>query len=120
MTERIKRLLRVFQKHNHDTLVLGAFGCGVFKNNPLNVARTFQQQLQSSEFIGCFRRIVFAVLDAQMCSVFIKVFNETNSNCQEDEFTNMSLNDPFDDRTSRQRPYYKPDRSSKQRKQAQK
>ncbi|CAF1474945.1 unnamed protein product [Adineta steineri] len=49
MKERIKRLLYVFEINQHDTLVLGAFGCGVFKNNPLEVALIFRQHLESNE-----------------------------------------------------------------------
>ncbi|CAF1479243.1 unnamed protein product [Adineta steineri] len=61
MKERIKRLLYVFEINQHDTLVLGAFGCGVFKNNPLEVAFIFRQHLESSEFKNSFKRIIFAI-----------------------------------------------------------
>jgi uncharacterized protein (TIGR02452 family) len=74
MTERVKRLLYVFEVNKYDTLVLGAFGCGVFKNNPLDVAIIFRQHLESKEFKNSFKRIVFAVLDAEMCQVFEQVF----------------------------------------------
>lgn len=42
-----------------DMLVLGAFGCGAFMNNPEVVARAFKTALQ--EFPKVFRRVEFAV-----------------------------------------------------------
>ncbi len=64
MLERIERVLAVALLHGHDTLVLGAWGCGVFKNDPADVARWFQRQLIENErFHGAFRNVVFAALD---------------------------------------------------------
>ena len=42
-----------------DTLVLGAFGCGAFQNNPEVVARAYKTALQ--EFPKVFRKIEFAI-----------------------------------------------------------
>ncbi len=42
-----------------DTLVLGAFGCGAFENNPEVVARAFKVALE--EFPKVFDRVTFAV-----------------------------------------------------------
>jgi hypothetical protein len=80
MTERIKRVLCVFKANKHDSLVLGAFGCGVFKNNPLEVAITFRRYLESEMFNHAFKRIIFAVLNPQMCQVFENVFAATDLN----------------------------------------
>ncbi len=80
MTERIKRILCVFKANKHDSLVLGAFGCGVFKNNPLEVAITFRRYLESEMFNDAFKRIIFAVLNPEMCQVFEKVFAATDLN----------------------------------------
>jgi hypothetical protein len=80
ITERIKRVLCVFKANKHDCLVLGAFGCGVFKNNPLEVAITFRRYLESEMFNQAFKRIIFAVLNPQMCQVFEKVFAATDLN----------------------------------------
>jgi uncharacterized protein (TIGR02452 family) len=40
-------------------LVLGAWGCGVFRNDPRDVATTFRTHLERYEF----ERVVFAVWD---------------------------------------------------------
>ena len=42
-----------------DTLVLGAFGCGAFRNEPQVVARAYKTALE--EFPKVFRKIEFAV-----------------------------------------------------------
>jgi len=52
-------------------LVLGAWGCGVFGNDPATVAKLFNEAL--IEF-SCFRRVIFAVLDPKMASVFSEEF----------------------------------------------
>jgi hypothetical protein len=92
MTERIKRLLYVFKANKHDSLVLGAFGCGVFKNSPLDVAITFRQHLESDQFKNSFKRIIFAVLDAGMYQVFERVFAATDLNQIQEQVPGTSLN----------------------------
>jgi len=52
-------LLTVAAAKGADTLVLGAFGCGAFENDPAVVARAYRTALQ--EFVGVFRRIEFAI-----------------------------------------------------------
>mmetsp|Transcript_38985 Transcript_38985/g.72197 ORF Transcript_38985/g.72197 Transcript_38985/m.72197 type:complete len:481 (-) Transcript_38985:91-1533(-) len=65
--ERIRRVLHVFASNGCIDLVLGAWGCGVFGNDPATVARLFQEALDE---IPHFRRVVFAVLDPEMAEVF--------------------------------------------------
>lgn len=60
---RIRGILRVSLSHGNTSIVLGAFGCGVFKNNPYTVAYTFRNLLHDSEFKNQFKRIVFAIYD---------------------------------------------------------
>ncbi|CAF1370161.1 unnamed protein product [Rotaria sordida] len=92
MKERVKRLLYVFEANKHDTLVLGAFGCGVFKNNPLDVAIIFRKHLQSAKFKNSFKRIIFAVLNAKMCHVFKQVFAADDLNDIQQRIVAISLN----------------------------
>jgi len=64
MRGRIEKVLSLAVIHHHETLVLGAWGCGVFRNNPKDVARWFGDHLTGSGlFSRSFRRVVFAVLD---------------------------------------------------------
>ena len=60
---RIIALLAMCHHHGHVDLVLGAWGCGAFRNPPRHVAQLFVQVLSSRRFHGLFRRVVFAVWD---------------------------------------------------------
>jgi uncharacterized protein (TIGR02452 family) len=61
LTVRARRVLAVAASHGHRRLVLGAWGCGVFRNDPAVVAEVFADAL--TEAAGWFDRVVFAVLD---------------------------------------------------------
>jgi uncharacterized protein (TIGR02452 family) len=63
LAARAERVLAVAAAHGHRTLVLGAWGCGVFQNDPAVVAATLTAQLARAQ--GRFERVVFAVLDRQ-------------------------------------------------------
>jgi len=64
MARRIKMVLAVALQEKLHHLVLGAWGCGVFKNDPEEVARLFANELTGKgAFANCFETIVFAVLD---------------------------------------------------------
>lgn len=58
---RAGRVLDVAAAHGHRVLVLGAWGCGVFRNDPVAVAAAFAGHLDRTR--GWFDRIVFAVHD---------------------------------------------------------
>lgn len=60
ITHRIRKLLTIFAKHHCHSLVLGAWGCGVFGNDPNIVAEAFRIFL-SREFENRFRRVHFAI-----------------------------------------------------------
>ncbi len=59
---RAARVLQVASAHGHRRLVLGAWGCGVFGNDPATVATAFREALRRN---GSFDHVVFAVLDRQ-------------------------------------------------------
>ncbi|MER5649836.1 TIGR02452 family protein [Streptosporangium sp. NPDC002524] len=62
--ERSGRALSLFAASGVRELVLGAWGCGVFRNSPALVADCFATHLgPSGAFHGRFERVVFAVLD---------------------------------------------------------
>jgi len=62
LTQKLRTILHVAVKHGHDSLVLGAFGCGYFANPPDEVADTFADLL-FGEFKDAFRVVVFAIPD---------------------------------------------------------
>jgi uncharacterized protein (TIGR02452 family) len=61
LQKRIERLLDVAGAYAYDTLVLGAWGCGAFANDPARTARDFRSALEARE--GVFREVVFAIAD---------------------------------------------------------
>ena len=76
MKERIRYILDVAATNGHRTLVLGAYGCGVFRNDPVDVARYFHEVLVQENFRQSFDQIVFAVLDRSAGQRIIKAFQE--------------------------------------------
>lgn len=57
--KRARAMFSVALENGAEILVLGAFGCGAFRNNPFVVANAYKRVL--AEFAGCFRKIEFAV-----------------------------------------------------------
>ena len=62
MERRIHRLLHVAASQGYRSLVLGAWGCGAFRNDPVRTADVFREAL-AGPFDGVFDRIVFAITD---------------------------------------------------------
>ncbi|MFD3538662.1 TIGR02452 family protein [Streptomyces sp. NPDC058662] len=62
LARRAERVLEVAALHGYRHLVLGAWGCGVFRNEPAQVAEAFRELL-AGRFAGTFDHVVFAVLD---------------------------------------------------------
>jgi uncharacterized protein (TIGR02452 family) len=60
LARRAARILRVAAAHGHTEIVLGAWGCGVFGNDPDEVAGIFAAALRDAPW---FERVVFAILD---------------------------------------------------------
>lgn len=64
MRGRMEKVLSLAVVHHHETLVLGAWGCGVFQNKPRDVAQWFGDHLTGKDlFSSAFRKVVFAILD---------------------------------------------------------
>ena len=74
--KRAIHMLTVAASKNADTLVLGAFGCGAFENNPEVVAKAYKTALEV--FPNVFERITFAVYcskyDQKNYESFKKIF----------------------------------------------
>jgi uncharacterized protein (TIGR02452 family) len=65
MFDKIATIYRIALLNGHDSLVLGAFGCGVFRLKPELVAAYFNDVLQEEEFHGKFHTVVFAMLEGK-------------------------------------------------------
>lgn len=58
---RIKNILEVAREYEVDVIILGAFGCGAFRNPPLVVAQAFEQVIQEGDYRSDFKQIIFAI-----------------------------------------------------------
>lgn len=74
-TERAIKILSVAARNGNENIILGAFGCGAFRNDPEIVARAYADAI--GKFNGIFRNIEFAVYcrpgDSTNFDVFKKV-----------------------------------------------
>lgn len=60
--DRIGRVLAIADAYGYTSLVLGAWGCGAFGNDPQQCAMDFYRELTGT-FAGRFGRVVFAITD---------------------------------------------------------
>lgn len=60
---KIRTIFRIGLLHGHDSLVLGALGCGAFRNPPSHIARLFHEVMEELEFKNKYRLLLFAILD---------------------------------------------------------
>jgi len=79
MLRRIDKILALFYTNGVKHLILGAWGCGVFRNNPEDIAGYFAHYIKKGGKYGnCFDTVVFAVYDnskkQENISAFEKVF----------------------------------------------
>lgn len=56
-------VLAIAEAERERDLVLGAWGCGVFRNDPVEVAAVFADWLASDRFRAAFDRVTFAICD---------------------------------------------------------
>jgi uncharacterized protein (TIGR02452 family) len=64
--ERIELVLRLALREGCDALVLGAWGCGVFRNKPQKVAEIFGDiLLKAGEFNNAFEYVSFSIPEHQ-------------------------------------------------------
>ncbi len=73
--ERISKLLALAAHHGCDALVLGAWGCGAFRNDPQVVAPLFWEHLgPKGPFWGYFKKVQFSVLDTSKAQTIYHAF----------------------------------------------
>ncbi|OWL93185.1 TIGR02452 family protein [Deinococcus indicus] len=79
---RASLVLTAFRHARCTRLVLGAWGCGAFRNDPHHVARTFHALLTTGRHRGAFEEVVFAV--------FAMPWEETNLHAFEQTFAGLT------------------------------
>jgi uncharacterized protein (TIGR02452 family) len=76
MRQRLRLVLAAAARHGVEALVLGAWGCGVFANDPAQVAQLFAEALAEPTIRGRFRCVVFAVFDPKSPHSVLKAFEQ--------------------------------------------
>ncbi|MFC8127339.1 TIGR02452 family protein [Streptomyces sp. NPDC057302] len=77
LAARAQRVLETAVVCGYRRLVLGAWGCGVFQNDPADVAEAFRAPLgEGGRFHGYFEHVVFGVLDRTRGAVTRTAFEE--------------------------------------------
>ncbi|MFF2484600.1 TIGR02452 family protein [Paenibacillus sp. NPDC058071] len=81
MKDRMRLALAIFAHKGDRNLILGAYGCGVFRNEPVKVAGWWRELLENEGLGLLFSEIRFAVLDtskdAKCIHAFEKMFDGT-------------------------------------------
>ncbi len=75
---KVELILQMASVNGHDSVVLGALGCGAFKCPPLDVARTFRECLE--RYDGVFNKVVFAVMSTDDDSYIVRRHDGEDSN----------------------------------------
>jgi len=79
--KRIHRVLAIARAFGHSSLVLGAWGCGAFENDPHRTPQDFRDALEN-EFRGVFSDIVFAITDWSSERKFLGPFGQVFTTTQ--------------------------------------
>lgn len=61
--EKIRLMLSVPQSWGAQYLILGAWGCGVFKNDPEKIAQYFKDAIIGEGYGSLYKKIIFAVIN---------------------------------------------------------
>lgn len=88
LRDRGAKILSLAASYQCDVLILGAWGCGVFRNDPVIVAQMFGDYLlPNGQFANKFKTVLFSVLDTSkqqnIINEFKKRFPEFTGNRQQ-------------------------------------
>ncbi len=88
VAKKARLILEIAADQGHSTLILGAWGCGVFQNDPEYIAKTFKMLLEDY-FKNYFTEVIFAIptgpkgtvagASANNFDIFERILNETVS-----------------------------------------
>lgn len=76
MKNRMRKIIETFIENNQENIILGAYGCGVFENNPTKIANDFKQILINENYIKYFNTVYFSILGEENYLPFKKVFSK--------------------------------------------
>jgi uncharacterized protein (TIGR02452 family) len=73
--DRIEKVLALAVQNGIESLILGAWGCGVFRNEPSDIAHYFKEVIMT-KFKHSFKEIIYAIYDTSEKQVNFKAFLE--------------------------------------------
>lgn len=73
LKHKIKLIIQIAIKFNHDTIIFGALGCGAWKNPPKHVAQIFKEIL--TEFDGVMLNYYFAIMNTTNDNYIVRNHN---------------------------------------------
>jgi uncharacterized protein (TIGR02452 family) len=76
MEQRTRVVLSIAILNGCRVLVLGAWGCGVFQNDPATIADIFARVLQEAPFTNRFEHLEFAVYDSRAAQATFLAFQQ--------------------------------------------
>lgn len=71
--ERAIKILQIAEAHGHKTIILGAWGCGAFGNDPKMIAETFLFALSK---VPTFEHVCFAIYDTRQPPILYETFQQ--------------------------------------------
>jgi uncharacterized protein (TIGR02452 family) len=74
--EKMRTMLRVALIKGHDSVVLSAYGCGAFGNDPKLIASLYKDVFAEPEFAGQFKKIAFGIVNDYNSSVNYSTFRK--------------------------------------------
>ena len=75
MSQRLEKVLWVAYENHYTSLVLGAWGCGVFANDPNMISKIFAELLgKQSRLATYFKHITYAIYDSSANQKVYKSF----------------------------------------------
>jgi uncharacterized protein (TIGR02452 family) len=79
---KIRLMCSIPSKSNVKNLILGAWGCGVFNNDPITISTLFKQVLIDEGYATLYNKVIFAIINdhnsvGNNYSIFKGMFNET-------------------------------------------
>lgn len=93
--EKIRLILWMAHQNSVKNVILGAWGCGVYANDPVFIANTFKEVIKD-EFKGAFRNIIFAVInDSNSMANNYHIFGNTLNTLNFCEFEKKELHEIF-------------------------
>lgn len=107
---RIKNIFEAAIDNKVEVIILGAFGCGAFKNPPEVVAEAFHEVIDENGYADNFRKIVFAIKCNPNNTKNLDVFQEEFSKDEAEQDLDSICSDEFIDQISdleRMYKYYK-------------